>query len=172
MPAGSLAGQNASLVRAVLEGNKGQLVSRWGHILLRRALASRLDAPAGMNPADFAALRAALLVRMGEGEAARALVQDVDAGNYTPALTQAAIDAYVVTADIHRHLPGRAAIQGGARKDAAVAGAARDLRRLPGRWRGGACPARPALGTAGLAARSTCCSPRNTPGPRARRGAR
>ena len=63
--------------------NKGALVSRWGHILLRRALASRLDAPEGMNPADFAALRAALLVRLGEGEAARALVQDVDAGNFT-----------------------------------------------------------------------------------------
>ena len=97
--AGSLAGQNASLVRAALDGNKGALVSRWGHILLRRALASRLDAPAGMNPADFAAKRAALLVRMGEGEAARALVQDVDTGNYTPALTEAAFDAYIFTAD-------------------------------------------------------------------------
>ena len=58
--------------------------------LLRRALASRLDAPTAMNPADFTALRAALLVRMGEGEAARALVQDIDTGNYTPALTRAA----------------------------------------------------------------------------------
>ena len=41
-----------------------------------------------------AAGRASLLVRMGEGEAARELVQDVDAGNYTPALTQAAMDAF------------------------------------------------------------------------------
>ena len=49
------------------------MVSRWGHILVRRVLASRLDAPAGYPPADFAAARAALLVRMGEGEAARAL---------------------------------------------------------------------------------------------------
>ena len=78
MPAGSLARQNPKLVMAALNGNRGQLVSRWGHILLRRALASRLDAPAGMNPADFAAGRAALLVRMGEGGVARALVQDVD----------------------------------------------------------------------------------------------
>ena len=81
MPAGALAGQNASLVRAALAGNKGTLVSRWGHILLRRVLASRLDTPKGMNPADFAALRASLLVRMGEGDAARALVQDIDTGN-------------------------------------------------------------------------------------------
>ncbi len=115
--AGSLAGQNAALVKAALDGNKGPLVSRWGHILLRRALASRLDAPAGMNPADFAAARAALLLRMGEGEAARALVQDIDAGNYTPALTQAAVDAFAFTADVTGVCPV-VMVQGGARKDA------------------------------------------------------
>lgn len=114
---GSFARQNPALLRAVLDGNKGTLVSRWGHILLRRALASRLDAPQGMNPADFTALRAALLVRMGEGEAARALVQDVDAGNYTPALTQAALDTYAFTADITGICPV-IAVHGGARKDA------------------------------------------------------
>lgn len=112
-----LAGQDGALVRAALAGNKGVLVSRWGHILLRRALASRLDAPAGMNPADFAALRAGLLVRMGEGDAARAVVQDVDPGNYSPALVQSALDAYLATADITGSCP-MVAIQGGARKDA------------------------------------------------------
>ena len=112
----SLARQNASLVRAALAGNRGLLVSRWGHILLRRALASRLDAPAGMNPADFAALRAALLVRMGEGEAARALVQDVDTANYTPDLTQAAFDSYVATADFTGMCPA-VVLQGNLRKD-------------------------------------------------------
>ncbi len=117
MPAGSVARQSPQLVIATLNGNKGQLVSRWGHILLRRALASRLDAPAGMDPADFAADRAALLIRMGEGEAARALVQDVDADNYTPALTQAAMDAYAFTADITGICPVTAVI-GSVRKDA------------------------------------------------------
>ena len=115
-PSGSLALQNASLVRAAIEGNKGRLVSRWGHVLLRRALASRLDAPAALNPADFAAARAALLVRMGEGDAARELVQDVDAGNYSPALTQAAVDAYLFTGDITGICPA-VAVQGGTRKD-------------------------------------------------------
>ena len=117
MPIGSVGRQNPALVTALLNGNKGQLVSRWGHILLRRALASRLDAPDGMNPADFAAGRASLLVRMGEGEAARELVQDVDAGNYTPALTQAAMDAYAFTADITGICPVTAVI-GSQRKDA------------------------------------------------------
>ena len=117
MPLGSVAHQSPVLVMALLNGNKGQLVSRWGHILLRRALASRLDAPDGMNPADFAAGRASLLVRMGEGEAARELVQDVDAANYTPALTQAALDAYAFTADITGICPVSAVI-GSQRKDA------------------------------------------------------
>ena len=99
LPPYALAHQDAGLVRAVLAGNGGQMVSRWGHILLRRALASRMDAPEGMDGAEFAALRAALLVRMGEGDAARALVQDVDPDNYSPALTAAALDAYAATED-------------------------------------------------------------------------
>ena len=99
-PSRSLAGQPASLVRAALAGTRGPLVSRWGHILLRRALASRLDAPQSMNPVQFAALRAALLNRIGEGAAARALVQDVDSANYNAALAQAALGAYLATGDI------------------------------------------------------------------------
>lgn len=116
LPGGALARQSPVLVAAAIKGNKGPMVSRWGHILVRRALASRLDAPQGMAPADFAAMRAALLVRMGEGDAARALVQDVDTGNYTPDLTQAALDAYVATADFTGLCPA-VALQGNARKD-------------------------------------------------------
>jgi hypothetical protein len=116
LPSAALAGQDAGLVRAALAGNKGLLVSRWGHILLRRALLSRLDAPTGIAEADFAGLRAALLVRMGEGEAARALVQDVDTANFTPDLTQAAFDSYIATADFTGICPA-VMIQGNARKD-------------------------------------------------------
>ncbi|WP_370034581.1 hypothetical protein [Qipengyuania mesophila] len=100
LPSASLARQPADLVRAVLAGTKGPLVSRWGHILLRRALASRLDAPEGMDPVEFATLRAQALNAMGEYGVSRALVQDVDTGNYSPALTDAAIEAYVASADI------------------------------------------------------------------------
>ena len=101
----SLAGQNEALVRAVLAGNNGQMVSRWGHILLRRVLASRLDAPGAMAPTEFAALRAALLLRMGEGVTARALVQDIDPVNYDASLTQAAMDSYVATGDFTGFCP-------------------------------------------------------------------
>ncbi len=99
-PAGSLDDQPPQLIRAALAANRGPLVSRWGHILLRRALASRLDAPRGMDPVAFAALRASLLNRIGEGSAARALVQDVDSANYSTALATAAFDAYLATGDI------------------------------------------------------------------------
>ena len=99
-PVGSLDDQPPQLIRAALAANRGPLVSRWGHILLRRALASRLDAPRGMDPVAFAALRASLLNRLGEGNAARALVQDVDSANYSTALANAAFDAYLMTGDV------------------------------------------------------------------------
>lgn len=96
----SLARQPASLVRAALAGTTQPLVSRWGHILLRRALASRLNAPEGMDPVEFAALRVGLLNRLGEPVVARAVVQDVDTGNWSQALTAAAFDSYIATSDI------------------------------------------------------------------------
>lgn len=95
----SLAGQNGKLIQLVLSANRGTLISRWGHILLRRALVSRLQAPQGMSPQDFLALRIALLLRMGEPDAARAILQDIDIADYTPAVGNAALDVYERTAD-------------------------------------------------------------------------
>lgn len=115
--ADSLARQPASLVRASLEGTKGPLVSRWGHIMLRKALLSRMAAPEGMDPADFAALRIGLLNRMGEFHAARALAQEVDADNWNDGLTNAAIDSYIATADIVGACPA-VRKKGGEREDA------------------------------------------------------
>ena len=73
MPSGSLAGQPAALVKAAVDGLKGPTVSRWGHILVRRALASRLTGPKGLNPVDLAASRTRALNAMGEHTVARAL---------------------------------------------------------------------------------------------------
>jgi hypothetical protein len=53
-----------------------------------------------MDPVEFAMLRTGVLNRIGEHAAARALVQDVDTSNWSPALTDAALDAYVGTADL------------------------------------------------------------------------
>lgn len=75
------------------------LPSRWTSILLRRALMSRLQAPAGIDPVDWVAARADLLLRMGEADAARMLVQAVDQQNYTPRLIEVAARTALATAD-------------------------------------------------------------------------
>jgi len=113
----SLARQPAALVRAALAGTKRPLVSRWGHILLRRALASRLAAPEGMDPVEFAALRTGVLNRMGEHMAARAIAQDVDTANWNGALTNEALDAYVALTDFSGACPA-VRLQGSSREDA------------------------------------------------------
>lgn len=98
-PAASTHYLNGPFVDGVIGKMRGRFVSRWGHILARRALASRLATPVGMNGADWAAIRAQLLLRMGEPDAARAMVQSVDSGNYTRGLEDAAMASFLATAD-------------------------------------------------------------------------
>lgn len=116
LPPVALANQSDKLVRAVLNGIRGPVVSRWGHILLRRALASRLAAPLGMDPVEFAALRVGLLNRMGEYAVARAVVQDVDTANWSDSLTQEALTAYLASGDITGACPA-VRLQGSQRQD-------------------------------------------------------
>jgi hypothetical protein len=75
------------------------LASRWGHILLRNALLARAAAPADVHPADWVAERAWLLLRMGEADAARMLVAGVDVADFTPKLTQVAVQSALASAD-------------------------------------------------------------------------
>ncbi|MFN3991256.1 MAG: hypothetical protein ACK4IS_13475 [Erythrobacter sp.] len=117
LPPASLANQPASLVRASLGGTKGPLVSRWGHILLRRTLASRLAAPLGMEPTEFAALRAGVLNAIGEYTITRALVQDIDTSEWSGAITEQALAAYLATGDFTGACPA-VRLQGSAREDA------------------------------------------------------
>ncbi|WP_373491944.1 hypothetical protein [Parasphingorhabdus sp.] len=77
----------------------GPIVSRWGSILLRRALLSKVVSPENVNPADWTAERAWRLLRMGEADAARALVLKVDGSNFTPRLYEVAMQAHLATAD-------------------------------------------------------------------------
>ena len=99
LPTFSTVRVNGAFVGPLIERTRGPLVSRWGQILLRRALASRLSTPVGMNGADWAAVRAEALLRLGEAETARALVQQIDSGNYTPRLEDVALQAFIATAD-------------------------------------------------------------------------
>ncbi len=75
------------------------IASRWASILLRRALLSQVDTPRNVSGQDWVAERAWLLLRMGEAESARLLVQAVDADRYTPKLQDVALQAALATAD-------------------------------------------------------------------------
>lgn len=75
------------------------VASRWTSILLRRALLSRVPTPAGVAPADWIAERAWLLLRMGEADAARMLVEGVDTDRLSPKLIIVAQQVALATAD-------------------------------------------------------------------------
>ena len=83
----------------LIKNLNGPILSRWGAILLRRTLLSKVASPANVNPADWTAERAWRLLRMGEADAARSLVLKVDVGNFTPRLYEVAMQAHLATAD-------------------------------------------------------------------------
>ena len=91
-------GSDGAFLSTLVRRLDAPLASRWASILLRRALVSQSDA-LGTNGADWAADRAWLLVRMGETDAARALVQRVDPENYSPWLYTIAMQAALASAD-------------------------------------------------------------------------
>ncbi len=69
---------NGAYLRIILQKTRAPFVSRWGSILLRRALLSGVDTPPNINGADWAAERSWMLLRMGEAQGARMLMQSVD----------------------------------------------------------------------------------------------
>ena len=75
------------------------LASRWMSIVLRRTLVAQSTIPQGIGGADWVAERAWLLLRMGEADAARALVARVDAANFTPKLYAVAMQVALATGD-------------------------------------------------------------------------
>ncbi len=83
----------------LMRATKAPIASRWASILLRRALLSNSITPGNLDGADWVAERGWLLLRMGEADAARALVQSVDADQYTPKMYQVALQAALATSD-------------------------------------------------------------------------
>jgi hypothetical protein len=75
------------------------LPSRWTSILLRRALLSEASAPRQVNEVDWVAERAWLLLRMGEADSARMLVQSIDVDRFTPRMFSVAVQTALATAD-------------------------------------------------------------------------
>jgi hypothetical protein len=98
-PADSFGGADGRFLQVLMRRMDAPIASRWASIVLRRALMSPLDTPAGVNGADFAADRAWALLRMGEANAARAVIEDVDTDNYTIWLYQVAMQAALANGD-------------------------------------------------------------------------
>ncbi|MET4895920.1 hypothetical protein RN629_01960 [Sphingomonadaceae bacterium jetA1] len=99
LPADVFARADGRVAEALMRRLSAPLPSRWMSILLRRTLVAQMVTPRGVNGADFAAERAWLLVRMGEAQMARAVVQSVDASSYTPKLYQVGINALLASSD-------------------------------------------------------------------------
>lgn len=93
------AGSDARFLSALLARIDAPLASRWGQILLQRALLSAADAPAPVNPADWVAARAGALVRLGAGTDAHRLVSRIAIDRYTAPLYGAAAQAAVAAGD-------------------------------------------------------------------------
>jgi hypothetical protein len=75
------------------------LASRWAHIGLRNALLARSSAPSDVHPADWAAERSWLLLRMGEADGARLLIASVDTDRFTPKMHQVALQSALASSD-------------------------------------------------------------------------
>lgn len=75
------------------------IASRWASILLRRALLSRVPTPRSTQPASWIAERAWLLLRMGEADGARMLVESVDTDRYTPRFYAVAAQSALANSD-------------------------------------------------------------------------
>ena len=75
------------------------LPSRWTSMLVRNAMLSRVPAPRFVQPVDWVAERAWLLLRMGEADAARMLVQAIDVDQFTPKMFDVAVQTALATAD-------------------------------------------------------------------------
>ena len=75
------------------------IASRWAHIALRDALLARARAPRDVNPVDWVAERAWLLLRLGEADAAHMVVAGVDTDHFTPKMVQVAVQSALANAD-------------------------------------------------------------------------
>ena len=92
-------GASGRFLERAMRFTEGTMPSRWLHIALRNVLLSSAPSPRGVDPADWVAERAWLLLRMGEADAARMLVAGVDVADFTPKLTQVAVQSALASAD-------------------------------------------------------------------------
>jgi hypothetical protein len=96
---GAWGGANGPFLSTLMRRMRTPLASRWAHIALRDALLARIHAPVNVQPVDWVAERAWLLLRLGEADAARMLVADVDVDRFTPKMVQVSVQSALADAD-------------------------------------------------------------------------
>ena len=92
-------GASGKFLSVVLRRTDGPLASRWTQIGLRNMLLARTPAPSDIDPADWVAERAWLLLKLGEADAARLLVASIDTVDFTPKLVQVAAQVALANSD-------------------------------------------------------------------------
>lgn len=97
--ASSLGNIGGRYAQTLVRRTGGRIVSRWASLTLQRVLLSELATPQGINGANWAAERAALLLRIGSADGAVRLVQAIDPPAATPRLLNVALSSYVSAAD-------------------------------------------------------------------------
>jgi hypothetical protein len=90
---------NGPFLSTLMHRMQTPLASRWAHIALRDALLAKARAPVNVNPVDWVAERAWLLLRLGEADAARLLVAGVDADRFTPKMVQVGVQSALANSD-------------------------------------------------------------------------
>lgn len=97
--ADSLGNIGGRYAQALVRQTGGRLISRWASLGLQKLLLSELNTPQGINGANWAAERAALLLRIGSADSAVRMVQAIDPPAATPRLLNVALTSYVAAAD-------------------------------------------------------------------------
>ncbi len=92
-------GASGTFLSVLMRRMDTPLASRWAHIGLRDLLLAKAHAPRGVNPVDWVAERAWLLLRLGEADAARLLVAGVDTDRFTPKMVQVGVQSALADAD-------------------------------------------------------------------------
>ena len=105
-------GSSGAFLSTLMRRMDAPIASRWAHIALRDTLLAKARAPRDVNPVDWVAERSWLLLRMGEADAARMLVNGVDTDRYTPKMLQVAVQSALANADAAALCP----LEGGIRK--------------------------------------------------------
>jgi hypothetical protein len=92
-------GASGAFLTTLMRRMNTPIASRWAHIALRDGLLTKARAPRDVNPIDWVAERSWLLLRMGEADAARMLVDGVDTDRFTPKMVQVGMQTALANAD-------------------------------------------------------------------------